>query len=138
MPNAKVDFFKEDITLRADGFTQEALIALALRIEERAKVKIVQNDQVDTGAMLNGIYAAWPGGSNYSLAASQAGGRSSGGRVLNEAPQAPTDGPSALVAGAMDYTIWQEYLRPFLYPAFVETAREAAAVIQIKARGFFS
>jgi hypothetical protein len=137
MPNAKVDFLKEDIRLRVDNATQESLIAIALRIEERAKIKIVQNDQVDTGAMLNGIYAAWPGSSNYGAAASAASARSKGGTVVNEAPQAATEGPSALVAGAMDYTIWQEYLRPFLYPAFVETAREAGGIIEATAKGFF-
>ena len=137
MSSAKVDFFKEDIILRADGFTQEALIELALRIEERAKANIVKNDQVDTSAMLNGIYAAWPGGSNYGQASSQAASQRPGGRVLSEAPGAPTEGPSALVAGAMDYTIWQEYTRPFLYPAFIATANETNSVVTAKAKSFF-
>ena len=132
-----VDFFKEDIRLRADNLSQEALISIALRIEERAKIKIVQNDQVDTGAMLNGIYAAWPGSSSYGAAASAAAARSAGGHVLSEAPQAAGEGPSALVAGAMAHTIWQEYIRPFMYPSFTETAREAGGIVEVKAKGFF-
>jgi hypothetical protein len=113
--SSKVDFFKETIRIRADVYGQAALTAIALRITERAKVNIVQNDQVDTGAMLNGIYAAWPGGASV------------GG--IDPAPL-PGDGPRALVAGAMEYTIWQEYENAFLYPAFVATAQETRTILE--------
>lgn len=137
MAKVEVDFFKERVLLRATAATQEGLIALALRVEERAKIKIVQNDQVDTGAMLNGIYAAWLGSSNYESAASVALSKTVTGEVVNEVAPPATDQPWALVAGAMEYTIWQEYQRPFLYPAFVATAKEAKQVIERVARPFF-
>lgn len=137
MAQATVDFFKEDIILRAGKVSEEALIAIALRIEERAKINIVNNDQVDTGAMLNGIYAAWRTGSGYSAAVSNAGARGSGGQVLEQAPLPGGSDPAALVAGAMDYTIWQEYLNPFLYPAFVQTAGETGRYVETIAKRYF-
>lgn len=134
--SAKVDFFKEDVLLRVDNGTQKGIIAIALRVEEQAKVNIVRNDQVDTGAMLNGIYAAWPGGSNYDQNAAQALGRTAVGEIVGEAPLPPGDDPAALVAGAMEYTIWQELTRSFLYDALVDVSAEAPAILAAEAKAF--
>jgi len=134
---AKVDFFKEDVKLVVDNATQAGLTAVALRVEERAKVNITRNDQVDTGAMLNGVYAAWRGGGNYDQNAANALSRTAFGEIVNEAPLPAGDDPAALVAGAMEYTLWQELQKAFLYPALVEVAAEAPALIAAEAKAFF-
>src|SRR3990170_51005 len=56
MADAEVRMYLDRVKVVLDGATEMALKALALQISARAKVNIVENNQVDTGVMLNWVF----------------------------------------------------------------------------------
>lgn len=91
----------------------EMIAAAALLVEGQTKVNINQNGQVDTGFMVNSVYAVGPGVNTYGPAAIA-------GKLANGAA-VPT--PAGAVVGvAAEYAIYQEERLPFLYPALETVA----------------
>lgn len=91
----------------------EMIAAAALLVEGQTKVNINQNGQVDTGFMVNSVYAVGPGVNTYGPAAVP-------GKLANGAA-VPT--PAGAVVGvAAEYAIYQEERLPFLYPALETVA----------------
>ena len=138
-PAHEVNWYDEDVFLYVEGQTARAVEALAAHIEGLAKIHIVQNDQVDTGFMVNSVYHATAGGSTYgqTMAAGaypwnpQKHGGAQGTAVVEKAPEAPLPaGYDALVCVGANYAIFQEQQQPFLYPALLQAAAEAEGVIQ--------
>lgn len=124
--------YLDHVKVTVDDATAEVLKRLAFRIQERAGLNIRNNDQIDTGFMVNSIYTVWKDdGSDYEQARSSAEAQTvsskSGRTVDHEGDMAPkvdlqANAAAAVVIGA-NYAIYQEAANPFLYPA-----AEAAAI----------
>lgn len=126
--NGKVNFYTDQVLVEIRTATRESIEVVAHRIEERAKANIVANDQVDTGAMLNGIYVVLPDGDNYGAAKSAAEAQKPNGKMAS--PVKLGSGDAAAVAAGMEYSIYQEAQQSFLYKAAEETAPELAGLLK--------
>lgn len=134
-PNYEVKWYQSEVTLKLENATAEALEAAAFDIMGLAKQNIVSNDQVDTGFMVNSVYAKGPGETNYRDAVAA--------HAFNPDadffPEAALSGElEAVVAVAAEYGIWQEWMKPYLYPALVKGAKNVGAnlVEKTKEMGF--
>jgi len=117
MPQADVKFYLDHVKVVIEGATDEALAAAAHQIEGAAKVKVTENDQVDTGFMRSAIYTVTRKGSGYGGAQAEAQGKSGGKkRAMAHEEKLPADKNTraAVVAGA-NYSIYQEAAQSFLY-----------------------
>lgn len=120
--NAKVDWFGEEVFVKLLEATADGLEAAAFDIEGLAKQNIVAKDLIDTGFMLNSVYAKGPNRSSYS-----------GGDLALPEANLNSDA-EALVAVAAEYGIWPELKYPYLYPALEEGAQRAGGHIEKKAK----
>ena len=128
---AKTDLRLDHVRAKVDGATEEVLKQFAFRVIERAQANIRRNDQIDTGFMVNSLYAIWGDDSDYDQARATAEplktGHKSGREVTAErmAPEAHlrSDAQAAVVVGA-NYAIYQEASNEFLWPAAEATANE--------------
>jgi hypothetical protein len=133
MPDAEVRLRLDHVLTTVRGATQKALEAVAFQTEGRAKVKVRDNDQIDTSFMLNSIYTVTPTSSGYSGAKGAAEAKTKSGRsgreVGHSGDMAPAQrlphGVAAAVAVGANYAIFQEIKRSFLYAGAEEAAREA-------------
>lgn len=123
----QVNFYIDQVMVEVGKAKADTIAAVAHRIEERAKANVVSNDQVDTGAMLNGIYVVLPGGGNYGQSKAAAEGRGPKGEM---APQVSLRNADAAVVAGMEYSIYQEMQQSFLYTAAEETAREMEGLVR--------
>ncbi len=122
--------YLDHVKAAVEGATEEVLKKLAFRIVERTQLNIRENDQIDTGFMVNSVYPVWKEGSGYEGAANEAEAhnvRKTGEVVkgIRMAPeeQLPEDAAAGVVVGA-NYAIYQEVLNAFLYPAAEAAAAE--------------
>lgn len=120
---AKVDWFGEEVFVKILQATAEGLEAAAFDIEGLAKQNIVSLDLIDTGFMLNSVYAKGPSNSSYNA----------GGELALPEANLNSD-KEALVAVAAEYGIWPELKWPYLYPALEEGAARAGGHIEKKAK----
>ena len=128
--NGQVNFYTNKIMLQVKKASDQSLAAIAHRIEERAKNNVVDNDQIDTGAMLNGIYVVTAEGTDYSQARAAAEARNPDAQMGS---QVSLGNAGAAVVAGMEYSIYQEMQRSFLYKAAEDTAKEVDGLIkQIK------
>lgn len=111
--------------------TEEVLKQFAFRVVERAQINIRINDQIDTGFMVNSLYAIWGDGSDYDEAKASADPLKESrktGRLVNEERMAPEaslrPGAQAAVVAGANYAIYQEARNEFLWPAAEATAGE--------------
>jgi hypothetical protein len=126
MAKIDIDWYTDKVLLAAEEALN--LEAVALRIEERAKINVVGNNQVDTGFMLNSIYTVTEKSNNYSAARAAAGSRNPG---ANMAPRVSLErGAWAAVAAGAEYSIYQEIKKSFLLAAAQETAAEVGGVVK--------
>lgn len=130
--DVQIDWYTDDVVLAVEAATQDLVAKIAFAIEAQAKVNVIANDQVDTGAMLNGIYTRTPAGSGYGQAAAEASTRRPEAAIALEA-DLPDDN-AALVHAAMEYAIYQEDRLPFLYPAVEAVQRQVPAMVSTVAR----
>jgi putative intracellular protease/amidase len=134
----KVDWYAEDVILKLEQTTRRGLEALAAYIEGQAKIQIVENDQVDTGFMVNSVYhAAADAGSTYAAANGTGEYVNKAGESVNRELAPEADLPAeydALVCVGANYAIYQEMAQPFLYPALLRGAAAAKAIIETKAK----
>ena len=123
MAESKVNWYQDRVILSVDKATDEMLTKLAFQIEGQAKVNIRDNGQIDTGFMVNSVYAVPPGGgSDYAEAQGAAEARNPKAVMLAET-QAP-EGGAAVAAGA-EYAVYQEMANSFLYRALEQVAGDA-------------
>lgn len=110
------------------GNRREAVAKLALEVETQAKANIVQQDIVDTGALLNSVYTELPGANNFAAAKAAVESRNPDA-VVAQLPAAADD--EAHVGPSVEYAIYHEFgtskmgARPYLGPA-VAAAADAA------------
>lgn len=138
MPDAEVRLRLDHVRTTIRGATQKALEAVAFQTEGRAKVKVRDNDQIDTGFMLNSIYTVTPGTTGYPAARGAAEAKTKSKRTGSEvdhsgnmapAQQLPDGVAAAVVVGA-NYAIYQEVQQSFLYAGAEEAAREAGGTCE--------
>lgn len=133
MPEVVTHLYLDHVLTVVREASQKALEAVALQSEGRAKVKVRDNDQIDTGFMLNAIYTVTPRGSGYAAAQSAAEelthSRRTGQDVDHAGDMAPErtlpEGVAAAVVAGANYSIYQEVRQSFLYAGAAEAAREA-------------
>lgn len=135
--SGEVFWYGQELMLKLDQMTREAIAALAFHIEGEIKANIHANDQVDTGFMVNTVYTVTEDASGYT-AVWQSGeyAGKEGDRVKRElAPEAKLPGEyDALVAVGADYALFQEFQQPFIFPAFLKAAKEAGGILQTVAK----
>jgi hypothetical protein len=128
----EVKLYLDHVKVTVEKATEKVLRQLAFRITERAQMNIRTNDQIDTGFMVNSIYPVWKDGSGYEAARSEAEGHTvsgrTGERVDHSGDMAPEEALEAeamagVVVGA-NYAIYQENIKPFLYPGAEKAAAE--------------
>jgi len=126
-----VNWYDEDVLLYVEGQTARAVEALAAHIDGLTKINIVQNDQVDTGFMVNSVYFATPDDSTYSDDSGTHINLAGNFVERQMAPEAPLPPEyDALVCVGANYAIFQEQQQPFLYPALLQAAAEADGIIE--------
>jgi hypothetical protein len=129
--DVEVKLYLDHVNVVVEDATAEVLKRLALRIQERAQLNIRENDQIDTGFMVNSIYTVFGDGDTYGQARTDAESQTigAGGRQVDHtgdmAPaQSLEDGAAAGVIVGANYAIYQENINPFLYPAAEKAAAE--------------
>jgi hypothetical protein len=123
--------YLDHIRLTLKEASAEALRVAALGIEGEAKIKITENEQVDTGFMRSSTYAFWGDGSNYGTASAEARGKNPDAELNLELSL--QDGPADAFAGVCcgaNYAIYQEALKSFLYAGAEQVAAEMGAEIE--------
>lgn len=90
---------------------------VAFQVEAQTKANIQENGQIDTGFMLNSVYAVTDSGSTYDATDPSGFYMNQGGegQERSRANQIGLQGADAAVAVAADYAIWQELRRSFLW-----------------------
>lgn len=118
----KVNMHLDHVMIRVKDATDEVLHALALQVEGTTKMHIVLNDQIDTGFMLNSVYAESSKGSTYD--------ETWPGGVDNKAPRLrlPKRFSVAAVHVSAAYAIYQEMQNSFLRVAAREVASMAGGI----------
>jgi len=129
---AKVNWRLDKVKATLKDANEEVLKKFAYRIVQRTQENIRDNDQIDTGFMVNSIYPIWKDGSDYASVRAQASSHRTGmksGRSAGDeermAPEARLEekASAAVVVGA-NYAIYQESRLPFLWPAAERSAAE--------------
>lgn len=117
--DAEVKMYLDRVEVRIEDATEQSLHAVALQIEGATKVQIVQNDQVDTGFMLNSVYVETRVGSTKSQTWADGAYVDKGGdlKAVAKAPTPELPEKTAMVIVGALYAIYQEMLYPFLRPA---------------------
>lgn len=117
---AKINWFASKVKVALKEPERKLLLAYAFQVEAQAKVNITDNEQVDTGFMLNSVYISGGGESSYGR--TDPGGtytsQKTGDTVKREiAPEERPSGDSIYVVVGAEYAIFQEARRSFLYTA---------------------
>lgn len=134
--DGKVVWKGKEVLLKLQNATADALEAAAFSVEGRAKRNIVNNDQVDTGFMLNSVYAVGQGSDqldNYVQAQAQAGSKNPDADFLSK-EKPPADGMTSIVAVGAEYAIYQELRNSFLYLALQQEVKEFGGILEEKAK----
>lgn len=126
MPDVEINWYEDEVMLAVQDAVN--LDKVAFRIEERAKINVTENDQVDTGFMLNAIYTVTREASSYGEARARAGAKNPKARMSPQA--ALIRGAQAAVAAGAEYSIYQEIKHSFLLRAAQEMAREVGGLVR--------
>jgi hypothetical protein len=117
----EIKMYLDHVEVTVEEASEEVLKQLALRIVERTQLNIRENDQIDTGFMVNSTYPIWKDGSGFEEAQAEASAKAPDREMINEPLEA--EASAGVVVGA-NYAIYQENLQPFLYPASEAAAAE--------------
>jgi len=127
----QVDWYADDLLLRVDHATDEFLTKLAFKGEGYAKIKVRDNKQVDTGFMINTIYAIPATGDPENTGHPSGTYRSRKEErdvQRNRVDRAPKLKPhTAGIHAAAEYAVYQEMVNSFLYHALERLQSEDAA-----------
>lgn len=123
----RVKSYRPQVLMVVKDATDEELLALAFQIEAQAKVNIQGNGQIDTGFMLNSVYAAGKdGASTYQTTRPTGNYKSRKSGQSESRKRAPArkvpEKASAIVAVGAEYAIHQETRKSFLYQAMQSVA----------------
>lgn len=131
MAEVEVRWYLDHVKVLVNEATEDVLAALGMRIVEGTQLQIRENNQIDTGFMVNSVYLVTTADSGYPQALSAAMQQTTDqeGRTVDHendmAPEQPlAEGAAAGVVVGAGYAIYQEARLPFLYPAAERAARE--------------
>lgn len=127
MNEGEVHWDKDGVIDQLRQLGREAIARIAFFVEAEAKVNITQNDQIDTGFMLNSVYATTQEESGHAQARTDAKKQNPEGIMADEPPIGDAD---ALVAVGASYAIYQEAAIPFLFPAVQRGIDQAKRLIE--------
>lgn len=117
----------DHVLLKVAAASDRALEAVALQIEAQTKVNIQQNNQIDTGFMMNSTYVVTRERNTFDQTDASGDQFNRYGELVKRrtVPPQPLPGHAraACVVGA-EYAIYQEAKKPFLYPASVTVASQ--------------
>jgi hypothetical protein len=125
---AETKFYTDQVKVVIDEATDLLAEEIAFALEGQAKANIVANDQVDTGFMLNSVYAVTRKSSGYGQAQGEASARNPDAEMAPEV-QLSGGAASAVVVGA-EYAVHQENRKSFLYKAAETVARQAGGIAE--------
>lgn len=137
MAQVEINWYENDVLLAIEDITDELLTKLAFRGEELAKKQVQANGQIDTGFMVNTIYAVAPGGqSNTGWESGEYESRKTGELVQRErvTGELQLEPHQAAIHCAAEYAAYQETRASFLYKAVERLQQEAGGIIQEVAR----
>lgn len=127
-PTVETKFYLNKIIGMIDDANLEAVKQIALAIEGETKFNIRDNGQIDTGFMVNSVFAITPESSGYGAAKAAAEAKNPKAEM---APEPTLDsGALAGVAVGAEYAINQEAKKPFLYPAAQKVAEKAGMIVK--------
>jgi hypothetical protein len=135
--NYEIDWFEEEVSFQIKGATDESIRAAAFWIESEARQNIQRNNQIDTSFMINSGYVRTEKDSTYSETQSSGQFTNKQGDPVerDRAPQIQLPkGQTALVAFGANYTLWQELIQPFLFPALEAAKRQTGGIIEKTAK----
>lgn len=134
MTDARVDWYEDEVMLRLEDATDDLLKQAAFQMEAHTKTNIRNNGQVDTGFMMNSVYAIYPDGSDSYDATNASGkyqNRSGDSVERNLAPRRTLeDDAGAGVAVGAEYAAYQEQQNSFLYRALEQVQEEVGGIIE--------
>jgi hypothetical protein len=121
-------FYTQAVLLKCREAADIIAEEVAFAVEAEAKANIVDNDQVDTGFMLNSVYAVTRSGSGYGQAQGAAKSRNP---TAEMGPGVSLSGniKAAVVVGA-EYAIYQEEKKTFLFKAGESVKNQLGGIIE--------
>lgn len=120
----QVNWYGNRVKATLKNATDEIMAKAAFHLEAMTKANIVANDQVDTGFLLNSVYAVTDQGSTYGAAKSAASAKNPAAEMGPE-PHLE-DGQGAAVGVGASYAVYQEIQQSFLYRALEALTNVAA------------
>lgn len=131
--NATVTMRLDHVNVVVKNATNDALAALAFQMEGQTKVNIADNDQIDTGFMMNSVYTITKKDSSYGAADSTGEYKNKAGesvkRKLAPEERLPEEAAAGVIVGA-SYAIYQETQNSFLFKAAEQVARQAGGICE--------
>jgi hypothetical protein len=133
----EVKLYLERVKIKVKDATDEALAELAFQLEGHTKANIANNNQIDTGFMMNSVYTITRRDSSYGASTATGQYRDKEGNMVERklAPEQrlPSDAAAGVVVGA-SYAIYQEVRKTFLFKAAETVARQAGGTLEAKYR----
>lgn len=125
-----VNWYGKDVSLQVNKASQAILDKLATLGEGLAKTNIRENDQIDTGFMMNSMAAITSDGVGDVAPSGEYPNRS-GELVMRQSVSLPAAEEGAAGIGcAAEYAIHQEMKRSFLYRALEQLRDQFGGVIE--------
>lgn len=136
--DSKITWRLQHVLVKIAESNKAALGAVALQIAGEAKVKIQANRQIDTGFMLNSVYAVTNTSDGYGQAKSEAETHDYSAKEKRRVdvgkrmapPRALGAGDTALVVVGANYAAEQEARQSFLYAAAEKVGKEVGAIVE--------
>ena len=125
---AETKFYTQAVLLKCREATDIIAEEVAFAVEGEAKANIVDNDQIDTGFMLNSVYAVTRSGSDYGSAQGAANSRNPDAEMGAEF-NLSGDVKAAVVVGA-EYAVYQEEKNSFLFKAGETVSRHLGGIVE--------
>jgi hypothetical protein len=127
------NWYGDEARLAIDDASDETLQRAAFLIEGLTKVNIREAGLIDTGFMINSVYAIGPGLSSYSQARGDATAANPDAEMAPEPDLTANNAVAAAGVGA-SYAIQNEIRSPFLFPALEEARRQMGGVVETVTR----
>jgi hypothetical protein len=133
----EIDWFGDEVAFKIKGATDESIRAAAFWIESESRQNIQRNGQIDTSFMINSGYVRTEKETTYGSTQTSGSYTNKEGENV-ERDRAPEiqlpKGQTALVAFGANYTLWQELIQPFLFPALESAKRVTGGIIEKTAK----
>jgi hypothetical protein len=125
---ADTKFYHSQVKALVEQATDRLLAQIVLQGEAHTKANIRENDQIDTGFMLNSVYAVTPGDSSYDEARANA---EACNPEANMSPEIQADQHEAILAVGAEYAIYQEARKSFLWKAVEQLKDEFPQIVKV-------